>query len=161
MSDRNPSPHSLESMVDMAVQQMLTTSSASIDDSPDRMLYSGVWNDAYPAILVRDPILPDSAKIQLLYLMQEARSNPYGANPLPSIEKTARDLGKSPTTVVRDRAIIRMTRWASQCQRVRDAQGRMRGLVWMLHSEPASLADATSLDSGLHQSRVSTLVIEC
>ncbi len=148
MSDRNPSPHSLESMVDMAVQQMLTIPSTAVDDSPDRMLFSGVWNDAYPAILVRDPILPDSAKIQLLYLMQEARSNPYGANPLPSIEKTARDLGKSPTTVVRDRAIIRMTRWASQCQRVRDAQGRMRGLVWMLHGEPASLAEATTLDSG-------------
>ncbi|MEW8701945.1 MAG: STY4528 family pathogenicity island replication protein [Candidatus Thiodiazotropha sp.] len=148
MSDRIPSPHSLESMVDMAVQQMLTTPSPMDEDSPDRMLFSGIWNDAYPAILVRDPILPDSAKIQLLYLMQETRSNPYGANPLPSIEKTSRDLGKSPTTVVRDRAIIRMTRWASQCQRVRDAQGRMRGLVWMLHGEPASLAEATALDPG-------------
>jgi hypothetical protein len=135
-------------MVDMAVQQMLTAPSTVDEDSPDRMLYSGVWNDAYPAILVRDPILPDSAKIQLLYLMQEARSHPYGANPLPSIEKTAQDLGKSPTTVVRDRAIIRMTRWASQCQRVRDAQGRVRGLVWMLHAEPASLAEATALDPG-------------
>jgi hypothetical protein len=135
-------------MVDMAVQQMLATLSSTDEDSPDRMLFSGVWNDAYPAILVRDPILPDSSKIQLLYLMQETRSNPYGANPLPSIERTSRDLGKSPTTVVRDRAIIRMTRWASQCQRVRDAHGRMRGLVWMLHGEPASLAEATALDPG-------------
>jgi hypothetical protein len=134
-------------MVDMAVQQMLASHSTMDEDSPDKMLYSGVWNDAYPAILVRDPILPDSAKIQLLYLMQEVRSNPYGANPLPSVEKTSRDLGKSPTTIVRDRAIIRMTRWASQCQRVRDAQGRMRGLVWMLHGEPATLAEATTLDS--------------
>lgn len=134
-------------MVDVAVQQMLASQPSVDKDSPDRMLFSGIWNDAYPAILVRDPILPDSAKIQLLYLMQELRSNPYGANPLPSVEKTSRDLGKSPTTVVRDRAIIRMTRWASQCQRVRDAQGRMRGLVWMLHGEPASLAEATALDS--------------
>ena len=146
MADRNPSSHPLESMLDLAAQQMLSDQSTK-DNLPDRMFYSGVWNDAYPAILVRDPILPDSAKIQLLYLMQEARSNPYGANPLPSVEKTSRDLSKSPTTVVRDRAIIRMTRWASQCQRVRDTQGRIRGLIWMLHGEPASLAEATALDS--------------
>lgn len=132
-------------MVEMVAQQMLNGQAA--DDTQDHVFFTGVWSDAYPAILVRDPILPDSAKIQLLYLMQAGRTNPYGANPLPSVGKTARDLGKSPTTVVRDRAIIRMARWATQCRRVRDAQGRMRGLVWSLHSEPASLAETTSLDS--------------
>lgn len=132
-------------MVEMAAQQMLN--GQATDDAQDQVFFTGVWSDAYPAILVRDPILPDSAKIQLLYLMQAGRANPYGANPLPSVGKTARDLGKSPTTVVRDRAIIRMARWATQCRRVRDAQGRMRGLVWSLHSEPASLAETTSLDS--------------
>jgi hypothetical protein len=145
MSNKRPTPYSLETMVDMAVQQVLSSKS-TMDDPPERMMFTGVWNDAYPAILVRDPILPDSAKIQLLYLLQEVRLNPYAANPLPSVEKTSRDLGKSPTTVVRDRAIIRMTRWASQCRRVRDAQGKMRGLVWTLHGEPASLAEATTLD---------------
>lgn len=132
-------------MVEMVAQQMLN--GQATDDTQDQVFFTGVWSDAYPAILVRDPILPDSAKIQLLYLMQAGRTNPYGANPLPSVGKTARDLGKSPTTVVRDRAIIRMARWATQCRRVRDAQGRMRGLVWSLHSEPASLAETTSLDS--------------
>lgn len=132
-------------MVEMAAQQMLN--GQATDDAQDQVFFTGVWSDAYPAILVRDPILPDSAKIQLLYLMQAGRANPYGANPLPSVGKTARDLGKSPTTVVRDRAIIRMARWATQCRRVRDAQGRMRGLVWSMHGEPASLAETTSLDS--------------
>jgi hypothetical protein len=132
-------------MVEMVAQQMLN--GQATDDAQDHVFFTGVWSDAYPAILVRDPILPDSAKIQLLYLMQAGRTNPYGANPLPSVGKTARDLGKSPTTVVRDRAIIRMARWATQCRRVRDAQGRMRGLVWSLHSEPASLAETTTLDS--------------
>ena len=135
----------MATMVEMAAQQMLD--GPTVNDAQDQVFFTGVWNDAYPAILVRDPILPDSAKIQLLYLMQAGRANPYGANPLPSVEKTARDLGKSPTTVVRDRAIIRMARWATQCRRVRDTQGRMRGLVWSMHSEPASLADATALDS--------------
>ena len=132
-------------MVEMAAQQMLN--GQATDDAQDQVFFTGVWSDAYPAILVRDPILPDSAKIQLLYLMQAGRTNPYGANPLPSVGKTARDLGKSPTTVVRDRAIIRMARWATQCRRVRDAQGRMRGLVWSMHGEPASLVETTSLDS--------------
>jgi len=131
-------------MVEIAAQQMLN--GQAVDDAQDQMFFTGVWNDAYPAILVRDPLLPDSAKIQLLYLMQAGRANPYGANPLPSVEKTARDLGKSTTTVVRDRAIIRMARWATQCRRVRDAQGRMRGLVWSMHGEPVSLAETTSLD---------------
>jgi hypothetical protein len=139
-------PNSVGSLVEMAAQRLL--SGAATGEPQDSVLFTGVWHDAYPAILIRDPILPDSTKVHMLYLLQEARSQPYGVTPLPSIEMTVRELGKSTTTIVRDRAILRMTRWISQCRQVRDAQGRFRGAVHALHSEPASLAQVTQLDAG-------------
>lgn len=144
MPAQTPNANSIESLVNIAAQRLLSGTANS--EPQDSVLFTGVWHDAYPAILVRDPILPDSAKIQMLYLMQEARSQPYGVTPLPSVEATSRDLVKSVPTVVRDRAILRMTRWISQCSRVRDTQGRFRGVVYALHGEPASLANATALD---------------
>lgn len=144
MPAQTPNANSIEPLVNIAAQQLLSGTANS--EPQDSVLFTGVWHDAYPAILVRDPILPDSAKIQMLYLMQEARAQPYGVTTLPSVEATARDLGKSVPTVVRDRAILRMTRWISQCSKVRDTQGRFRGVVYALHGEPASLANATALD---------------
>ncbi|PKM44792.1 MAG: hypothetical protein CVV05_09575 [Gammaproteobacteria bacterium HGW-Gammaproteobacteria-1] len=146
MTVQTPDANSVGSLVEMAAQRLL--SGASTGEPQDSVLFTGVWHDAYPAILIRDPILPDSTKVHMLYLLQEARSQPYGVTPLPSIEMTARELGKSTTTIVRDRAILRMTRWISQCRQVRDAQGRFRGAVHALHSEPASLAQVTQLDAG-------------
>ncbi|WP_127476623.1 hypothetical protein [Sulfurivermis fontis] len=145
MPVQTPDTNSIGSLVDMAAQRLL---SGAAGEPQDSVLFTGVWHDAYPAILVRDPILPDSTKVHMLYLLQEARVQPYGVTPLPSIETTARELGKSTTTIVRDRAILRMTRWISQCRQVRDAQGRFRGAVHALHSEPASLAQVTQLDAG-------------
>lgn len=146
MTVQTPDANSVGSLVEMAAQRLL--SGAATGEPQDSVLFTGVWHDAYPAILIRDPILPDSTKVHMLYLLQEARSQPYGVTPLPSIEMTARELGKSTTTIVRDRAILRMTRWISQCRQVRDAQGRFRGAVHALHSEPASLAQVTQLDAG-------------
>lgn len=133
--------------VENASLKLASGNHASVDSGDkDQLLFTGLWHDAYPAILTREPTLPDSAKIQLLYLMQAVRDDPNAVHALPSIDQTARNLGKSRTTVIRDRALLRMTRWAVECRRVRDSLGRMRGLVWQLPGEPVSLAVATELD---------------
>ncbi len=134
---------SLEGLIETSAQRLLTAPGGGERES---LVYLGVWNESYPAILVRDPVLPDSAKVQLLYLMQEARAQSYGVTALPSVEQTCRDLRKSATTVVRDRAIMRMTRWISLARRVRDGQGRFRGSVFAVHGEPATLSEAVRLD---------------
>jgi hypothetical protein len=120
--------------------------SASREPEHDSLLFLGNWHDAYPSILVRDRSLTDSAKVQLLYLMQEARRNPQGAIALPSAQRTCTDLGQARGTVIRDRTLLRLTRWVSLCQRVRDTKGRFRGNVYAIHGEPASLADTVYLD---------------
>jgi hypothetical protein len=43
-------------------------------------------------------------------------------------------------------AILRLTRWITLHQRVRDAKGRWRGNVYILHDEPLPLADTLHLD---------------
>ena len=114
----------------------------------DGLLFLGAWHDAYPAILVRDPSLTDSAKVHLLYLMQEARQNPHGAITLPSVEQTTRVLRQSRGTVIRDRTLLRVTRWITLCQRIREPSGRFAGSIYAINGEPASLADAIHLDDG-------------
>lgn len=142
------SPHTraLEALI-RAQAEALSTSGAGGAEQ-EGMLFLGTWHDAYPTILVRDPFLTDGAKVHFLYLMQEARRKPNGAIAMPSVRETCRVLGHSRGTVIRNLLLLRITRWISLCQRVRDASGRFRGNLYAIHSEPAPLADATYLDDG-------------
>ncbi|WP_111748607.1 STY4528 family pathogenicity island replication protein [Salinisphaera orenii] len=123
----------------------------------DGLVFMGEWNESYPGILVRDPFLTQSAKVQFLYLMQESKSRSMQAYNMPSAEGAAQAIGQSRKTVSRDRLLLRITRWTSLFQQVRDQRGRFRGGIYALHSEPAPLGDATSLDDSymalLHDSR--------
>ncbi len=135
----------IERHLDQAIEALRNTSR---DPNQDALLFLGAWNDAYPSILVHDPFLTDSAKIQWLYLTQEARKQPHGAIAMPSVNKTSSALRHSRGTVIRDRALLRITRWISLMRRVRDAgSGRFAGNVYAIHGEPAVLADAMRYDN--------------
>jgi hypothetical protein len=53
----------------------------------------------------------------------------------------------SRSTIARAIAILRVTRWLTQCARVRKTSGRFHGNVYALHDEPLPLADALHLDA--------------
>lgn len=65
----------------------------------------------------------------------------------PSYEQLCRtgNIG-SRATLARSLAILRLTRWITLHRRVRDAKGRWRGNVYILHDEPLPLADTLHLD---------------
>lgn len=114
----------------------------------DAMLFLGARHDAFPALLIGDPVLEPVDKIVWMVICQHGRAAGTVA-PFPSHERIAREANiASHTTVTRAIAILRATRWLSLCARVRDREGRFRGNVYALHDEPLPLADALHLDPG-------------
>ena len=98
-------------------------------------------------MLVRDPFLSDSAKIQWLYLAQEARQQPQRAIAMPSIQQTAKALHQARGTVIRDRLLLRICRWVSAVRPVRDPDtGRFLGQIYAMHGEPVQWHAATQYD---------------
>ena len=119
----------------------------SAGNDAEGLLFLGPWHQSYPAILVRDPFLSDSAKVHWLYLTQEACRQPHRAITMPSLNQTTEVLGHAKKTVNRDRALLRVCRWISQYTRRRDDKGRYRGTVNAIHGEPCSLGEANRLDA--------------
>ncbi len=112
------------------------------------MCYLGVRHETYPADLISDTRLTDSAKIQYLFLAREAARSGAGAVALPSVEETASCLGQSMRTAQRDRLLLRIARWITLARRVRDRAGRWRGTVCVVHDTPAELRTTVRLDGG-------------
>lgn len=125
----------------------LARSNNALGDDADGLLFLGAWHQSYPAILVRDPFLSDSAKLQFLFLMQESSQSPYDPIAMPSLLETGQVLGHAKKTVHRDRTLLRVCRWISQHKCVRDSRGRYCGSINAIHSEPCSLSEAHRLDA--------------
>lgn len=146
-----PGPlHALQGHIEAAVAQLADSMpGGQKEEVLDGLVLIGELHDSYPALLIHDPNLTDSAKVLYLYLVQEARSRPRGAAlVMPSLQRICEVLGHSRRTVVRDRALLRIGCWISCCRQVRDPSGRFRGHIYALHSEPCPLVDVVQLDSG-------------
>ena len=138
----------LDGFLQQAADDLAESHQAPLDQASEGLLFLGARYQSYPAILLRDPFLPATAKIQLLYLMQESGQGRQSAVAMPSLEDTARALGDSRRTAGRDRMLLRVCRWISLCQTVRDTGGRFRGSIYAIHGEPCSLQEGNRLDQG-------------
>lgn len=144
-------PTEISHSIDEAIEYLRRTRTAARPDiestDTDGLLFLGQWHDAYPTVLVRDPFLSDSAKIQWLYLAQEARQQPQRAIAMPSIQQTAKALHQARGTVIRDRLLLRICRWVSAVRPVRDPDtGRFLGQIYAMHGEPVQWYAATQYD---------------
>ena len=127
-------PSDISRSIDQAIEHLRRTRTQPPADSSageaDGLLFLGQWHDAYPTVLVRDPFLSDSAKIQWLYLAQEARQQPQRAIAMPTILETSRALHQARGSVIRDRVLLRICRWISTVRPVRDPDtGRFLGQI--------------------------------
>lgn len=138
-----PKTHALDALIHKTISQLRCTVT---DNTSDAMLFLGNWHQAFPALLVQDPVLEPVDKVVWMVVCQHGQA--AGTNtPFPSYSEIARQANiASTSTVSRAIAILRATRWLSLCARVRDAGGRFRGNVYALHDEPLPLADAMHLD---------------
>ena len=112
----------------------------------DTMLFMGNRHQAFPTLVVQDPVLEPVDKLVWMVIMLQAQET-GGSTAFPSYEYLAKKTNVSSTsTISRAIAILRATRWLTLCARLREASGRFRGNVYALHDEPLPLVDALHLD---------------
>lgn len=112
----------------------------------DTLLFLGQRHQAFPAIIVSDPVLEPVDKIIWMTLWQAGGAGLMQAT-FPSYAEIAANAHVgSKTTIARALAILRATRWISLCATVRGRGGRFRNNVYAVHDEPQTLATATALD---------------
>ncbi len=138
-----PETHALDALIRRTVAQVLRTAT---DRPADAMLFLGNRHQAFPTLLVQDPVLEPVDKVVWMVVCQQGRTSGVGTA-FPSYREIARQANiASTSTVSRAIAVLRASRWLSLCARVRDGGGRFRGSVYALHDEPLPLADALHLD---------------
>jgi hypothetical protein len=138
-----PETHALDALIRRTIGQVRRTAH---DPGTDAMLFLGSWHQAFPALLVQDPVLEPVDKVVWMVICQQGQAAGV-STAFPSYSEIARKANiASTSTVSRAIAVLRATRWLSLCARVRDAGGRFRGNVYALHDEPLPLADALHLD---------------
>lgn len=112
----------------------------------DTLLFLGQRHQAFPALIVSDPVLEPVDKIIWMTLWQTGGAGLMQAT-FPSYAEIAANAHVgSKTTIARALAILRATRWISLCATVRGRGGKFRNNVYAVYDEPQTLATAMALD---------------
>lgn len=144
-STASPQAQALSLFINSAIEQL--HASTETTKSECGLLFLGNWQDAFPRLLVTDPILEPVDKLTWQVIRIHV-ATPGSVTAFPSYETIATYTNvRSNHTVSRALAILRATRWLSLCARVRNSNGRYLGNVYVLHDEPITLGDAMYLDS--------------
>lgn len=138
-----PETHALDALIQATIERAQQDSGGTHTDT---MLFMGNRHQAFPTLVVQDPVLEPVDKLVWMVIMLQAQET-GGSTAFPSYEYLAKKTNVSSTsTISRAIAILRATRWLTLCARLREASGRFRGNVYALHDEPLPLADALHLD---------------
>ena len=139
-----PETRSLLAFVEASLEQRRANGAATQKD-PQALLFLGNWHESFPVLVFQDPVLESVDRNTWAVL--KITTHGHKAVAFPSYEHLCRtgNIG-SRATLARSLAILRLTRWITLHRRVRDAKGRWRGNVYLLHDEPLPLADTLHLD---------------
>jgi len=138
-----PETHALDALIQATIERAQLDSGRTHTDT---MLFMGNRHQAFPTLVVQDPVLEPVDKLVWMVIMLQAQET-GGSTAFPSYEYLAKKTNVSSTsTISRAIAILRATRWLTLCARLREASGRFRGNVYALHDEPLPLVDALHLD---------------
>lgn len=138
-----PETRALDALIQATIERAQQESGGTHTDT---MLFMGNRHQAFPTLVVQDPVLEPVDKLVWMVIMLQAQET-GGSTAFPSYEYLAKKTNVASTsTISRAIAILRATRWLTLCARLREASGRFRGNVYALHDEPLPLADALHLD---------------
>ena len=124
---------------------------ASATEAPLRTIYFGD-NDPLPQALLLDrrltPLERNTWQV-LRWLITERRvQTPRYQDLQPYLATSPCGSQASRETIARALNVLRTTRWLSLVERSRDAQGCLRGCVYVLHGDPLTPAEQLELDGG-------------
>lgn len=116
------------------------------------LLFFGNQHETVPARLLFDPYLTAWAKLAWQLIKYKARE--FKAGLFPSYEvlgellsdKTYADGKLSRKLVSQTLLLLRLTRWLTLCETVRNEQGQVMGNVYLLHDEPMPIVETIQLN---------------
>ncbi|EKT4458080.1 STY4528 family pathogenicity island replication protein [Pseudomonas putida] len=116
-----------------------------------RTIYYGDNNPLPPALLLDRRLTPlERNTWQVLHWLITERQvkTPRYQDLQPYLATSPCGAQASRETIARALNVLRTTRWLSLVDRSRDAQGCLRGCVYVLHGDPLTAAEQFELDSG-------------
>jgi len=138
-----PETHALDALIQATIDRAQQEPGSLHTDT---MLFMGNRHQAFPTLVVQDPVLEPVDKLVWMVILLQAQEM-GNTTAFPSYEYLARKTNVASTsTISRAIAILRATRWLTLCARLRATSGRFGGNVYALHDEPLPLADALHLD---------------
>lgn len=116
------------------------------------LLFFGNQHETVPTRLLFDPYLTSRAKLAWQLIKYKAREFQSGI--FPSYEVLAKLLSDKPyddavlsrKLVSQTLLLLRLTRWLTLCETVRNEQGQILGNVYILHDEPMPVIDTIQLN---------------
>lgn len=117
------------------------------------LLFFGNQHETVPTRLLQDPCLTPRAKFAWQLIKCNAQA--FQGALFPSYETLRKMLSDRPyaeaklseKVVTQTLYLLRLTRWLTLCETVRDERGYVQGNVYILHDEPVPILDAIQLNS--------------
>lgn len=116
------------------------------------LLFFGNQHETVPTRLLFDPYLTSRAKLAWQLIKYKARE--FQSSFFPSYEALAKLLSDKPydeallsrKLVSQTLLLLRLTRWLTLCETVRNEQGQVVGNFYILHDEPMPIIDTIQLN---------------
>ena len=116
------------------------------------LLFFGNQHETVPTRLLFDPYLTSRAKLAWQLIKYKARE--FQSGMFPSYEVLAKLLSDKPyyeallsrKLVSQTLLLLRLTRWLTLCETVRNEQGQVMGNFYILHDEPMPIIDTIQLN---------------
>ncbi|MGX2949652.1 STY4528 family pathogenicity island replication protein [Ursidibacter sp. B-7004-1] len=117
------------------------------------LLFFGNQHETVPTRLLQDPCLTPRAKFAWQLIKCNAQA--FQGALFPSYETLSKMLSDRPyadaklseKVITQTLYLLRLTRWLTLCETVRDERGYVQGNVYILHDEPVPILDAIQLNS--------------
>ena len=128
--------------IEKARQDLLTSGS----DDTGALLFMGEMQDPIPRTLIIDPSL-NAIDVRIWMLLRISIANPILPGKLPTQKELSASISSSKMTLWSSMQILRLNRWITLCDKVRDSHGQNRGNIYAIHTEPMAIADTLQLDN--------------
>ncbi len=115
------------------------------DDDTGALLFMGETQDPIPRTLIIDSSL-NAIDVRVWMLLRIGIANPVLPGKLPTHKQLANTIQCSETTIWSSMQVLRLNRWLTLCERVRDQKQMNRGNIYAIHTEPMTIADTLQLD---------------
>lgn len=128
--------------IEKARQDLLSNGS----DDAGALLFLGEMQDPIPRTLIIDPTL-NAIDVRIWMLLRISIANPVLPGKLPSQKELSKAISNSKMTIWSSMQVLRLNRWLTLCEKVRDSKGQNRGNVYAIHTEPLAISDTLKLDA--------------